>query len=224
MHGPSPTAVATAEPLLELRDIQVQGRGQPRLAGVSLSLRAGERVALLGPSGAGKSTLLAVANGLLEPDRGSVLWQGEPRARRAGRLRRQQALIGTLWQDLRLIDELSVQQNLNAARLARWSWPKALLNLLLPLDTAACRDALRQLDLDAELLEQPVSLLSGAPFDDPNWWLLSNDAIQNACRSVNKMAGSVRMLGHSIITPKYPNWMDEVDRAIEELHPVSWKS
>jgi len=69
-----------------------------------------------------------------------------------------------------------------------------------------------------------VSLLSGAPFDDPNWWLLSNDAIQNACRAVNKMAGSVRMLGHSIITPKYPNWMDEVDRAIEELKPVSWKS
>jgi hypothetical protein len=38
------------------------------------------------------------------------------------------------------------------------------------------------------------------------------------------MAGSTRMLGHTIITPKYPNWMDEVDRAIEELHPVSWKA
>ena len=38
---------------------------------------------------------------------------------------------------------------------------RALLNLLLPLDTNACREALRQLDLDPELLEQPVSLLSG---------------------------------------------------------------
>ncbi|NCW78323.1 MAG: amidohydrolase [Oxalobacteraceae bacterium] len=80
---------------------------------------------------------------------------------------------------------------------------------------------LKEIFLDSDT---SVSLLSGAPFDDPNWWLLSNDAIQNACRAVNKMAGSVRMLGHSIITPKYPNWMDEVDRAIEELKPVSWKS
>ncbi len=80
---------------------------------------------------------------------------------------------------------------------------------------------LKEIFLDSDT---SVALLSGAPFDDPNWWLLSNDAIQNACRSVNKMAGSVRMLGHSIITPKYPNWMDEVDRAIEELKPVSWKA
>ena len=69
-----------------------------------------------------------------------------------------------------------------------------------------------------------VSLLSGAPFDDPSWWLLSNDAIANACRSVNKIAGQTRMLGHCVITPKYPNWMDEVDRAIEQIKPVSWKS
>jgi len=80
---------------------------------------------------------------------------------------------------------------------------------------------LKEIFLDSQT---SVSLLSGAPFDDPAWWLLSNDAIQNACRSVNKMAGSVRMLGHAVITPKYPNWMDEVDRAISELHPVSWKS
>jgi predicted TIM-barrel fold metal-dependent hydrolase len=80
---------------------------------------------------------------------------------------------------------------------------------------------LKEIFLDSDT---KISLLSGAPFDDPSWWLLSNDAIQNACRSVNKIAGNTRMLGHTVITPKYPNWMDEVDRGIETLHPVSWKS
>ena len=80
---------------------------------------------------------------------------------------------------------------------------------------------LKEVFLDSDT---KVSLLSGAPFDDPAWWLISNDAIQNACRAVNKLAGATRMLGHTVITPKYPNWMDEVDRGIEQLKPVSWKS
>ncbi|MFZ9229457.1 MAG: ATP-binding cassette domain-containing protein, partial [Prochlorococcaceae cyanobacterium] len=96
--------------LLELRRVVVAGRDRPRLAGIDLALQSGERVALLGPSGAGKSTLLAVANGLLPPDQGTVLWQGDAPARSSRLRRRQQRRIGTLWQDLRLIEELTVQQ------------------------------------------------------------------------------------------------------------------
>jgi phosphonate transport system ATP-binding protein len=164
--GPAEADAGTASghpspPLLELRAITLPGRPLPRLDAVSLTLRAGERVALLGPSGAGKSTLLAVANGLLTPAAGTLLWQGEPPSRSRRRRRLQQARIGTLWQDLRLIEELTVQQNLNAARLAHWGWPRALLNLLLPLDTAACRGALLRVELDPRLLDRPVSALSG---------------------------------------------------------------
>jgi phosphonate transport system ATP-binding protein len=102
-----------------------------------------------------------VANGLLEPDQGQVLWNGEPRATGARARRRQQRRIGMLWQDLRLIEELTVQQNLNAGRLAAWGWPRALLNLLVPLETQACRDLLQRLDLEPGLLAEPVATLSG---------------------------------------------------------------
>jgi len=59
-----------------------------------------------------------------------------------------------------------------------------------------------------------MALLSGAPFDDPSWWLLSNEQIAKAREMVNDFAGSRRLLAHSVITPKQPGWMDEVDKAI----------
>jgi len=149
------------EPLLTLEDVTVRGRERPRLDRVNLRLWPGERVALLGPSGAGKSTLLSVANGGLSLEAGRLLWNGRPPERSHRLRRRQQARIGTLWQDLRLIEELSVQQNLNTARLANWSWPKAWLNLLVPLETQANLQALAQVDLEPSLLGSSVAALSG---------------------------------------------------------------
>jgi predicted TIM-barrel fold metal-dependent hydrolase len=69
-----------------------------------------------------------------------------------------------------------------------------------------------------------LALLSGAPFDDPSWWLLSNEQIVAARQMINDFAGSRRLLAHSVITPKQPGWMEEVDKAIEVHKPDSWKS
>jgi predicted TIM-barrel fold metal-dependent hydrolase len=69
-----------------------------------------------------------------------------------------------------------------------------------------------------------LALLSGAPFDDPSWWLLSNEQIAQARQIVNEFAGSRRLLAHTVITPKQPGWMDEVDKAIAVYKPDSWKS
>jgi hypothetical protein len=68
-----------------------------------------------------------------------------------------------------------------------------------------------------------VALLSGAPFDDPTWDLLTNDQIAAARGAINRIADSRRLLGHAIFTPKKNGWMDQVDRAIAELKPDSWK-
>lgn len=68
-----------------------------------------------------------------------------------------------------------------------------------------------------------VALLSSAPFDDSSWYLLFNDQLRDARAAVNKIAGSRRMLCHAVFTPGKDGWMDEVDQAIEEYHPDSWK-
>jgi energy-coupling factor transporter ATP-binding protein EcfA2 len=62
---------------LELRNVWHEVRNGPAiLRGVSLTVRAGERVALMGRNGAGKSTLLRHAAGLMKPTRGSVTAAG----------------------------------------------------------------------------------------------------------------------------------------------------
>jgi uncharacterized protein len=69
-----------------------------------------------------------------------------------------------------------------------------------------------------------VGLLSGAPADDPQNWFLENDAIVHAREVINAIAGSRRMLAHFVITPRQEGWLDEIDRAIAELRPDSWKA
>ena len=70
-----------------------------------------------------------------------------------------------------------------------------------------------------------IALLSGAPFDDPSWNFVSNEAIVNTVAMVNKLAGTRRMFGHHVITPGKPGWMDEVDKALESgAHMDGWKA
>jgi putative ABC transport system ATP-binding protein len=87
------------------------------LRGVSVSVHAGEMVAVVGPSGSGKSTLLACLAGLDEPDGGHVTIAGQRITRRdeATRARLRARWIGMLLQSGNLLEHLSVAQNIRAA-------------------------------------------------------------------------------------------------------------
>jgi putative ABC transport system ATP-binding protein len=88
------------------------------LRGVSISVRAGELVAVAGPSGSGKSTLLACLAGLDEPDGGHVMIAGQRISRRdeATRAGLRARWIGMLLQSGNLVDHLTVAQNIRTAQ------------------------------------------------------------------------------------------------------------
>jgi subfamily B ATP-binding cassette protein MsbA len=95
---------------LELRGVTLRYREDqpPALADVSLTLRAGEAVALVGPSGAGKSTFVNLLPRFIEPSAGAILLDGRPLAEwDVHALRRQFALVS---QDVVLFNE-SVAHN-----------------------------------------------------------------------------------------------------------------
>jgi cobalt/nickel transport system ATP-binding protein len=72
------TVPSDGDDLLDLKDLRFSYLGRfPALDGVSLSVKRGEKVALLGANGCGKSTLLKVIDGLVFPDSGSYLAFGE---------------------------------------------------------------------------------------------------------------------------------------------------
>lgn len=110
--------------LVEIQDARktYQGGSGAVLAvdGLSLSLDAGEFVAVQGPSGCGKSTLLLLAGGLLAPESGTVLVGGEdPYALSAdARSKFRAENIGFVFQQFHLVPYLSVLDNVLAPSIA----------------------------------------------------------------------------------------------------------
>ncbi len=88
----------SAESLLELREVSFRHWDRPVLAGASLRIEAGERVALIGPNGAGKSTLLHLLVGLIQPSAGGVWAFGRERSRESD-FHEVRARAGLLFQD-----------------------------------------------------------------------------------------------------------------------------
>ncbi|ADU12711.1 ABC transporter ATP-binding protein [Asticcacaulis excentricus] len=126
--------------LLVTEDICVR-RGEALIGLPDLHLGTGETLALTGPSGAGKTSLLLCLAGLVAPVNGTVrledrhVWPGHDidRARLRGRR------IGFVFADYRLIDSLSVMDNLQMARASAH----------LPLDFARAHHLLERLDITA---------------------------------------------------------------------------
>jgi putative spermidine/putrescine transport system ATP-binding protein len=93
---------------LRLDDVSRSFGAQQALAGLDLTIRRGEFIALLGPSGCGKSTALNCLAGLLPLTRGSI-WQDE---RRLDLLPPERRGFGMVFQNYALFPHLPVRRNI----------------------------------------------------------------------------------------------------------------
>ncbi len=131
--------------MLHIRSVGRRFNTVEALRDASLTLQAGDFLALLGPSGCGKSTLLRLIAGLDQPDSGSLDWQDGHQP--------QSGELGSVFQDATLLP-----------------WASAADNVYLPLrlagrtrDEAApqVHDALRRVGLDGFEAAHPRQLSGG---------------------------------------------------------------
>ena len=98
--------------MIQLRKLKKSFGSQVVLDGLDLEIPRGQITAVIGPSGEGKSVLLKHMIGLLQPDEGEVLVDGEEISR-MGRsaLNRVREKFGMLFQNAALFDSLTVFEN-----------------------------------------------------------------------------------------------------------------
>ena len=107
--------LSVSNPQIEIENVQKRFGTVEALSEVTLDLGENEVLGLVGDNGAGKSTLVKTLVGIHQPDDGEIRFDGEPvtidgpkHARKLG--------IGTVYQDLALVDELTVAENLFLGR------------------------------------------------------------------------------------------------------------
>jgi len=151
-------ALQTAEDdVLRVEHVAKSFGATTALRDVSLHLRKGEVLGLLGDNGAGKSTLIKIICGFQKPDSGQLWLKGEPFAPKSVDDARAHG-IDTVFQDLALVDELTVFHNLFLRR-ERVHKPIPFLSNALMRRSA--RKALDEIGINIPRLDVPVARLSG---------------------------------------------------------------
>jgi phospholipid/cholesterol/gamma-HCH transport system ATP-binding protein len=147
--------MSQAAPRLRIRGLAKSFGGTPVLADVDLDVGIGESLAVIGQSGTGKSVLIKCVLGLLHPDAGSILIDGEEMVgAKAETRRRLRAKFGMLFQGGALFDSLPVWRNvtfgLTQGRAGRVTEMREIAVA-----------SLRRVGLDADILDRRPSEISG---------------------------------------------------------------
>lgn len=141
--------------MIEFRDVIYSIGGRRILTDITFQVGAGETRVILGPSGSGKSTILRLLLGLVRPDSGAIVVQGEDLTRVSEeRLRQVRQMMGMVFQHGALFDSMTVGENVGFSLLEHEHIGEDEVE-------RRVRDILRQVGLDEELTDRMPDELSG---------------------------------------------------------------
>jgi simple sugar transport system ATP-binding protein len=153
----APAAVAGGTEVLRVEHIAKSFGPITALRDLNLTLGKGEVLGLLGDNGSGKSTLIKIICGFHKQDRGQMFLQGQPYEPKSVDDARAHG-IDTVYQDLALIDELSVYHNMFLRRERVHAPIPFMENALMRREA---RKALDDIGINIPRLDVPVARLSG---------------------------------------------------------------
>jgi simple sugar transport system ATP-binding protein len=153
------TPHAGAAPLVELHGVCKYFGSVVALKDITISVRAGEVLALLGDNGAGKSTLIKTLAGVHQPSDGRMLVEGQPVQFRSPRHALDHG-IATVYQDLAMVPLMSITRNFFMGREPTVGWgPTRRIDM--DKANAIARTAMREIGIDVRDPGQAVGTLSG---------------------------------------------------------------
>ncbi len=142
-------------PAIELRNVTLSFDEKVALDDVSFNLGAGQTLFLLGPTGSGKSVLLKLMLGLLKPDAGVILIDGEDivplREEELDSVRKR---LGIVFQEGALFDSLSVYDNVSYRLHEEGERDEAKIE-------ARVREVLRFVEMEEAIFKMPAELSGG---------------------------------------------------------------
>ncbi|MEU9314839.1 ABC transporter ATP-binding protein [Streptomyces sp. NPDC048295] len=141
------------------------GKKEPAVAGVSLTLRRGQILAIVGTNGSGKSTLTRLLTGINLPDKGKVTWNGSDLA---------QVDPATVWRHTGLVPQIFAQWPLRVRENVTLGQPRTVDDgpVWEAIDAVGMREAVEELPdrLDALLARE---LFGGAELSGGQWQRLA---------------------------------------------------
>ena len=118
-------AAGTPPCMIDLQDVHKRFGAFHALQGVSLQVRAGEKVVICGPSGSGKSTLIRCVSRLERHEQGRILVDGVEVGDNPASIAHLRSEVGMVFQQFNLFPHLTVLQNLTLAPMLVRGLPQA---------------------------------------------------------------------------------------------------
>ncbi len=202
--------------LVQLDAITKYYSDEPVLQGVSLEIRAGQRLGLIGPNGCGKTTLLNILAGVIEPDLGSVT-------------RSKQLRCGYLKQSFDGDESQTVWEFARSALGDRVSWSERLETLAH--EIAACQngDDRHRLAKEFDSLQERLHQVGGFQFDYQIERVLSGlgfdkSAVQQSIGSLSGGQVNRLMLAHLLLAEPDLMLLDEPSNHLDMRPRNGWSN